>query len=149
MTDGPARVRAVVEHDPHLLGRRRGEDGHPRDRQGQGQVEDAVVAGPVVTGDPGPVEGEDHRQAVEADIEVGLVEGPAEEGGVDGHHGAEAGHGHAGGGGDGVLLGDADVEEAVGEAGLEGEQPGRTGHGRGDGHDARAASRPAAERWRG
>ena len=35
--------------------------------------------------------------------------------------------------GDGVLLGDADVEEAVGEAGLERQQPGRAGHGRGDG----------------
>ena len=32
--------------------------------------------GPVVAGDAGPVEGEDHRQAVQPDVEVGLVEGP-------------------------------------------------------------------------
>ena len=36
--------------------------------------------------------------------------------------------------GDGVLLGDADVEEPVRPAGLEGQQAGRPGHGGGDGH---------------
>ncbi len=41
---------------------------------------------------------------------------------------AQPGHGHAGGGGHLVLLGDADVEEALGEAGLEGEQA-RSGPG--------------------
>ena len=92
------------------------------------------MAGTVVTGDPGPVEGEDHRQPVQPDVEVGLIEGPAEEGGVDGHHRAEPGHGHAGGGGHGVLLGDAHVEEAVRVLGLEGQQARRPGHGGGDGH---------------
>ena len=38
---------------------------------------------------------------------------------------AQPAHRHAGGAGDGVLLGDADVEEAVGEAVLERQQAGR------------------------
>ena len=53
------------------------------------------MARPVVAGDAGPVEHEDDRAAVEADVEVGLVEGPAEEGGVDGDHGPDARHAHA------------------------------------------------------
>ena len=89
--------------------------------------------GAVVAGDAGPVEAEHHRQAVEADVEVGLVEGPGEERGVHGDHRAQAAHGHAGGGGDGVLLGDADVDEPLGEALCEGQQAGGAGHGRGDG----------------
>ena len=35
-----------------------------------------------------------------------------------------------------VLFGDADVEEAVGEAGLERQQAGRAGHGRRERHHA-------------
>ena len=133
------RARAAergAQHGRHLLGRRRGEHGHAGDGQGQGHVEDAVMARAVVAGDAGPVEDEDDRAPVEADIEIGLVEGPAEEGRVHRHHGPDAGHRHARGRGDLVLLGDAHVEEAVGEAGLEGEQPGRPGHGRRQCHDA-------------
>ncbi len=99
------------------------------------KVEDTMVTGPVVTGDPGPVEREDHGEPVQPDVEVGLVEGAAEERGIDGDHGPEPGDGHAGRGGDGVLLGDADVEEPVGELGLEREEAGRAGHRGGDGHD--------------
>ena len=114
-----AQVEGVVEHDLQLLVRRRGEHRHARDLRQQDHVEHAVVRGAVVAGDAGPVEAEDDGQVVQADVEVGLVEGPAEERGVDGDDRAEAAHGHAGRGGDGVLLGDADVDEAVGEALLE------------------------------
>ena len=96
-----------------------------------------MVARPVVAGDAGPVEHEDHGAAVQSDVEVGLVEGAGPEGRVHGHDRAQAGHGHAGGRGDLVLLGDADVEEAVGEAGLEGQQARRARHGGGERHDAR------------
>ena len=91
--------------------------------------------GAVVAGDAGPVEAEDHRLAVQADVVDDLVEGPGEERGVDGDDRAEPAHGHAGGGGDRVLLGDADVEAAVGEPLAERQQAGRVGHGRGDGHE--------------
>ena len=63
--------------------------------QAERHVEHAVVARAVVAGDPGPVEGEHDRQPVQADVEVGLVERPAEEGRVDGHHRPQAAHGHA------------------------------------------------------
>ena len=134
---GAVELEGLGQHDLDLGRRRRGEHRHARDGQGEGHVQDAVVAGPVVTGDAGPVEHQDHRQPVQADVEIGLVEGAAEEGRVDRHHRAQAGHGHAGGGGHRVLLGDADVEEPVGEPGLEGEEPGGAGHGGGDGHDPR------------
>ena len=89
---------------------------------------------PVVAGDTGPVDAEHHRQPVEPDVEVDLVDGAGEERRVDGDHRPEPAHGHARGGGDGVLLGDADVDDALGPSLLERAQAGRPGHGRGDGH---------------
>ena len=78
-----------------------------------------MVAGPIVTGDAGPVEDQDHGDPVESYVQIGLVESPGEERGIDGHHRSEPGHGHAGRGGHGVLLGDPDIEETVGETGFE------------------------------
>ena len=95
------------------------------------------MARAVVAGDPGPVEHEDDRQTVEAHVEVGLVEGPAEEGGVHGDHRPQTAHGHAGRRRDLVLLGDAHVEAAVGEPRLERQQPRGPGHGRGERHHLR------------
>ena len=93
-----------------------------------------MVAGPVVAGDAGAVQAEDHGLAVEADVVHDLVDGPGHEGGVDGDHRSQPAHGHAGRCRHGVLLGDADVEEAVGVLLLEREQAGGVGHGGGDGH---------------
>jgi hypothetical protein len=53
-------------------------------------VEDPVVAGAVVACDAGPVESEDHGQPVQADVQVGLVEGAAEKRRINGHHRAQA-----------------------------------------------------------
>ena len=103
------------------------------------------MAGAVVTGDTGPVEHHHHRQAVQADIEVRLVEGPAEERGVHRHHRAHPGHGHARRGGHRVLLGDADIDEPLREARFERQEPGGPGHGRGDRHDAGVDLRLAEE----
>ncbi len=93
---------------------------------------------------PGAVEDEDDGQVQEADVEVGLVEGPREERGVDRDDGFESAHRHARRRGDGVLLGDADVEEPLGELRLEVEQSGRSGHRRGDRHDSLVGARAAA-----
>ena len=123
-----------MQHHPDLLVRRRGEHRHPRHLGEQGQVEDAVVRRTVGAGDAGPVEAVDVRQFVEADVEVGLVERPAEERGVHGDDGPQPTHRHARGRGDRMLLGDADVEDAVGEALLEGQEAGGARHGRGDRH---------------
>ena len=62
---------------------------------------------------------EQHRQVVLADVVDDLVEGPLEERRVDRDDRAPAAHGEAGREGDRVLLGDADVDEAVRELGLE------------------------------
>ena len=72
---------------------------------------------------------------MQADVVDDLVPRAAEERGVDRDHRPQAAHGHARGGGDRVLLGDADVEAAVGEALGERQQPGGAGHPRGDGDD--------------
>jgi hypothetical protein len=70
-------------------------------------------SGPVT---PARSSAEDHGKTVHRHVVHDLVPRPVEERGVDRHDGAQARHRHAGRAGDGVLLGDADVEEAVGEA---------------------------------
>ena len=75
--------------------------------------------GAVGAGDAGAVEAEHDRQAVQRDVVDDLVPRPVQERRVDRDDRPQAAHRHAGGAGDGVLLGDADVEEAVGEARLE------------------------------
>jgi hypothetical protein len=90
------------------------------------------MARAVGSGDAGTVEAEHDRQAVERDVVDDLIPAAVEERAVEGDDRAQAAHRHAGGAGDGVLLGDADVEEAVGEARLEREQPGRARHRGGD-----------------
>jgi hypothetical protein len=41
------------------------------------------VAGPVLTDEPGAIDGQQHRLIVLADVVDGLVEGPLQEGRVD------------------------------------------------------------------
>ena len=131
-----ADLQRVMQHLLQLLGARRGEHRHARHLGEQGHVVHAVVARPVVAGDPGAVDAEHDRQPVHRHVVHDLVPRPVHEGGVDGHDRAHAAHRHARRRRDGVLLGDADVEEAVGEAGLERQQTGRPRHRRGDRHDA-------------
>ena len=71
-----ARLRGTPARLRELLEGRRGEDGHPRHLRQEGQVEDPVVARPVVSGHPGPVEAKDHRQPVEGDVVQHLTPGP-------------------------------------------------------------------------
>ena len=100
------------------------------------QVVHAVVAGAVRPGDPGAIDAEDHWQAVQRDVEDDLIPRSIEERRVDRHDRPHSAHRHACCCRDGVLFGDANVEEAVGKALLERDQPGRPGHRRGDRHDA-------------
>jgi hypothetical protein len=132
----PVEAERLGQHRLQLLSRRRREDRHPRHLGEQGQIEHAVVGRSVVAGDASAVDAEHHGEPVQADVEVDLVESAAEEGRIHRHDRAQPGHRHAGGRGDGVLLGDADVEEAGGEARLERQQPGGPGHGRRQGDHA-------------
>ena len=77
-------------------------------------VPHAVVARPVVTGDPRAVEHERHAALVQRDVHQHLVEGTVEERRVDRHDRVQPADRQAGGRRGGVLLGDADVEHAVG-----------------------------------
>ena len=109
----------VVQHDLQLLRARRRQHAHARHLGQQRQVVHAVMAGAVVAGDAGAVEAEHDRQPVQGDVVDDLVPRPVQERAVDRHDRPQAAHGHPGRTGDGVLLGDADVEEAVGKAVLE------------------------------
>ena len=129
-------VHRVAQHQLQLLGAGRREQPHARHPGEQRHVVHAVVARSVGTGDAGAVDAEHDRQAVQRDVVDDLVPRPVEERRVDRDDRAHATHRHAGRRRDGVLLGDADVEEAVREAVLERQQPGRPGHRRGDRDDA-------------
>ncbi len=100
------------------------------------------MARPVVPGDAGPVQCEHNRQAVQPDVQVGLVEGAAEKGRVNGHHRPQPAHGHACGRGDRGLLCDPDIEEAVRPALSERNQARRPRHGRGYGDHVVASHLP-------
>jgi hypothetical protein len=67
---------------------------------------------------PGPIQGEDDGQAGQGDVVEHLVDGALDEGRIEGDDGPEARRGEAGGEGDRVLLGDAHVVEAAGQAAL-------------------------------
>ena len=81
-----------------------------------------------------PARHERDRQLVQRHIHQHLVEGPVEERRVDAHHRVQATHRQPRRGGDRVLLGDPDVEHAVGELGGETVQAGRVQHRRGQRH---------------
>jgi hypothetical protein len=69
--------------------------------------------GPSSPGDPGTVEHDHDVLAVQPDVEVQLVEGAREERRVERDDGDEPGVREPGSRGERVLLGDADVDDAV------------------------------------
>ncbi len=95
----------------------------------------------VVADHPGPVDGQRHRQLGDADIVDDLIERPLEEARVDGHHRPQALRGEAGGEGDGVLLGDADIEKPLRKLLGETVQTGAGNHRGRDGGDPVVAHR--------
>ena len=88
-----------------------GRQAQTRNVRQQRHVPHAVVAGPVSSRDSGPVQDDRHSGPVQGDIHEHLVEGAVEEGRVEGDHRVHAGEGEAGGEGQRVLLGDADVDD--------------------------------------
>jgi hypothetical protein len=106
---GVERLAALV-----LVGRRQHAD--VRDAAQVGDVERAGVGRAVGADQAAAVEREDDRQVLDRDVVDQLVVGALQEGRVDRDHRLHALAGEAGGEGDGVLLGDADVEVALREA---------------------------------
>ena len=91
--------------------------------------------GPVLPHQPGPVDGEDHRQVLQAYLLDDLIVSPLQKGRVDGHQGPEPVKSKAGRHGHGMLLRDSHVEEAPGIEFLEAVEPGTQRHGRRDGDE--------------
>jgi len=79
------------------------------------KVEGAVVRGTVGADQAAAIEREHDRQVLQRDVVDQLVIAALQEGRVDRDHRALPFHREARGERDGVLLGDADVEVAVGE----------------------------------
>ena len=100
----------------HELGLvRRRHDHHVRQAGEGGDVERAGVGRAVRADEPRPVDGEADGQVLDRDVVHDLVVGALQEGRVDGAERPEALRREPGGKRDGVLLGDADVEHALGE----------------------------------
>ena len=123
-----------------ILGLHHNQPGHGPE---EGDVKEAVVGGAVVAYDAGAVQAEYDRQVLQTDVVDHVIHYALGKGGIHRDHRQERPGGHAGGENNRVLLGDADVEEAVGEAPGEIGQPGAHGHGRGDGDDSVVALRQA------
>ncbi|OPZ84048.1 MAG: hypothetical protein BWY76_02014 [bacterium ADurb.Bin429] len=102
------------------------------------------MGGAVFTDDAGAVKGEDHRIPLQADIVQDLIIRALQEGGVNGHDGAQAFARHAGRRRHRVFFGHAHIEEAVGKAVAEGIQAGAVAHRGADCHHARVIFRVPA-----
>jgi len=115
-----------------LVGRR--QQRHVRDAAHEGDVVGAGMGGAVGPDQPGAVERKHHGQVLQRHVVDQLVVGPLQEGGVDRHHRPQSFAGQAGGEGDGMLLGDADVVIALGETLVELDHARALAHGRRDRH---------------
>ena len=89
----------------------------------------------VLADDAGAVGDERHGQVLQADVVDDLVERSLEEGRVDRDERRQAIGSHAGRHAHGVLLGNADVEDAVGVLRLHLDEAGAFQHGRADADD--------------
>ena len=127
------RGRGDHVHQFQLIGR-----GH-QDHVGQAaeidDVEGAGVRCTVGADQAGAIQGKAHGQALQRHVVHHLVVGALKERRVDGAERLHPFGRHAGGEGDGMLLGDADVEGAIGEALGEKIEPGPRRHRRRHGDD--------------
>ena len=113
----------------------RGDD-QVRDLALRRQREHPLVARPVLADQPGPVDRDEHRLVVLADVVDRLVEGALEERRVERDHRAHAAHREPRRQRHRVLFRDPDVEEPVRVLGLELGHPGPGRHPGRDAHDA-------------
>ena len=109
-------------HEHRLVAR--GHQDDVRQAPQVGDIEYAVVGRPVVADQTGAVHREHHVETLEADVVDDLVVGPLEEGRVDRRDRLAPLERQAGSEQHRLLLGDPDVEVAIGELVLEDVQPG-------------------------
>ena len=110
-------------------------DGQVGDASQVGQIVASMVSGSVVTDQTGTVQNHTHGEVLDGHVVDHLIVTALHEGGVDAAEGLEALAGHTGREGDGVLLGNANVEGALGEAAAEDVHAGAAGHGGRDAND--------------
>ena len=91
----------------------------------------------VGTDNAGAVQREHHRQILQCHVVDQLVVGALQEGGINRHHRLEPLAGQAGGEGNRMLLGDADIVIALGKALMEINHARALAHGRRDAHQPR------------
>ena len=91
------------------------------------------MGGAVGADDTSTVDGEQYRQVLQCHVVHQLVVGALQEGGVNRHHRLNATAGQAGSKGNGMLLGNADIEIAFGKASLKLHQSAAFTHGGGNG----------------
>ena len=107
------------------------------------------MGGAVGADDAGAVDSEEDGQVLQGDVVHELVVAALQKGGVDGDDGFDAFAGEAGGEGDGVLFGDADVEIAFGKTSGKFDEAAAFAHGGGNGGEAGVGfclvAQPAAE----
>ena len=113
-----------------------GHQHHSRQGAQERLIHEAVMHRAVVADEPGPIHAEDDRQSLQGHFLPDLIEGPLEEGGIDGGEGPHAALGHSGGHGGQMALADAGVHVPVGDCVFEFGKAGAIGHGGGQGHDA-------------
>src|SRR5919112_4879849 len=89
----------------------------------------------VVSGKSRAVDGEGHREALQADVVDDLIVGSLEKRRIDADDGAHSLRGETRGEGDRMLLGDSDIEKAIRIGHLELDERSSGRHRRGDGDD--------------
>ncbi len=128
----------------------RGHQQHVGHAAQEGEVVQARMGRAVRAHEACAVDGEQHGQVLQGDVVHGLVVAALQEGGVDRHDRLHAGGGQPAREGHGVLLGDADIVIALGEAHGEVHHARSFAHGGGDAdHPVVAFGRlaqPVAER---
>ena len=135
--EGGAGVHGGVHHVAQLVFVHGNGDGHVGYAPQVGEVELPLVGLSVFADQPRPVEAEHHAQALDGHVVDDVVVGPLHERRIDVAERYHSLGGQSGGEGDGVPLGDAHVETAVGHALHHGVERAAGGHGGGDAHHGR------------
>ena len=137
--------RRGVEHLPALVLVRGRHDHHVRYAAQEGEIEGTLVRRTVAADEPAAVDRERNRQVLQRHVVDQLVVRALQEGRVDGDDRSQPLAGESGGEGDRVLLGDRDIEIALGEAPRILDQARAFAHRGRDADDARIALRHVAQ----
>ena len=141
---GVERARGVQQLPALVLVRRR-HDHRVGNAAQVGQIVAALMSRAIAADEAGAIDRKHDRQVLQRHVVNELIVGALQERRVDRDHRPQALCGHPRGEGHRMLLGDRDVEIAIGETFGELDQPRALAHRRRDGNDARIALRHVAQ----